>query len=343
MQYHGTDMNVRIEEVAEQAGVSTATVSRALRDLPGVGEQTRARVLSIAARMGYMPSHSAASLARGSTHSIGLVLPDVSRWFFATAVEIIEQSLRAVDYDALIYSLPDYKGVQRQQFNPRVLRGKVDAVAVLSLFFDAKEVGLLRSMHVPAAFLSVVQPGFSHVGIDDERAAGQACEHLIGLGHRVIGHLSGMTNDLSPYAPTQRRRNGWRSTLQRHHLENGHDLDVSASIMTAQNGYVATKVLLDRRSDVTGIVASSDEMAMGAMRAIQERGLIVGNDISIVGIDGNDLSEAFGLTTVAQSVDDEGRLLVRVLIDALYGDTDAHSYTLPTHLIIRSSSGPCVR
>jgi DNA-binding LacI/PurR family transcriptional regulator len=293
--------------------------------------------------MGYRPSHSAVSLARGSTHSIGLVLPDVSRWFFAKSVEIIEQSLRTKDYDALIYSLPDYLGERRHRFNPAVLQGKVDAMLVLSLFFSEEEVSMLKTMKVPAAFLSVAQPGFSHVGIDDEKAAEKATEYLISLGHHVIGHLSGMNNDQSLNAPTQRRRNGWKNTLHRHQLEDESSLDEPAKIMTAKEGYTAMNMLLDRRPDITGVVASSDEIAMGAIHALHSRGLTVGRDISVVGIDGNDLSEVFDLTTVEQPIEEEGRQLVRIIMRLVHGDGPIHNCVLPTTLAIRGSSGPPVR
>lgn len=335
-------MNVRIQEVAAAAKVSQATVSRALRHLPGVGERTRAHVLKVADELGYTPSHSAASLASGSTRSFGLVLPDVSRWFFATAVEAVEQTLRAENYDALIYSLPDYRSESRPQFNPSVLRSKVDAVAVLSLFFDREEAELLKGLEVPAAFLSVVEPGFSHVGINDEAAMAAACEHLIGLGHTVIGHLSGMTNDKQPNAPTQRRRNGWVQTLRSHGLEHTMDLDSPAQIMTARNGYMAANALLDRRPDVTGIAASSDEMAMGAMQALVERGRTPGREISVVGIDGNDIGEAFGLTTVTQPIHEQGECIVHMLLDAVHGDAAVRTRIFPTTLVVRRSTGPRV-
>ena len=333
-------MSIRIQEVAQAAEVSTATVSRALRNLPGVGAATREHVLEVARSMGYTPSHSAVSLASGSTRSCGLVLPDVSRWFFAVAVESMEQALRAANYDALIYTLPDYHRRHRPKFNPEVLRSKVDAVAVLSLFFDDEETALLKGLGVPAAFLSVCQPGFSHVGVNDEDAMTQACEYLIGLGHVIIGHLSGMTNDQRPSAPTQRRRNGWRTALQRHGLDDSPDLDSPAKIMTARNGYQAAKVLLRRRPDVTAIVSSSDEMAMGAMQALHERGLSVGRDVSVVGIDGHDLSAAFGLTTVAQPVRQEGERLVEILLAAIRGHDEIQRRLFPTELIVRGSSGP---
>ncbi|KFI46992.1 transcriptional regulator, LacI family [Bifidobacterium bohemicum] len=329
---------VRIEDVAREAGVSTATVSRTIHGLPGVGAETREQVLEITRELGYIPSHSAMSLASGSTHSIGLVLPDVSRWFFANAVEAAEQILRTNGYDALIYSLPDYREGGRRRFDPRVLDSKVDAVAVISLFFDNREVRLLRSLGVPAAFLSVDQPGFTHVGIDDEDAMSKACEHLIGLGHRVIGHLSGMTNDKCPNAPTQRRRNGWRKTLLAHGLECGLDLDSPADIMTAKNGFVAANALLDRRPDVTAIVASSDEMAMGAIQALRDRSIEPGRQVSVVGIDGHDLDEAFGLTSVEQPVRREAARIIQLLLQQLAGDERVRRELFDTNLVRRASS-----
>jgi LacI family transcriptional regulator, repressor for deo operon, udp, cdd, tsx, nupC, and nupG len=333
-----SDGKVRIEDVAYQANVSTATVSRAIHGLQGVGQSTREHVLEVAHQLGYIPSHSAMSLASGSTHSVGLVLPDVSRWFFANAVEAAEQTLRSNGYDALVYSLPDYREGGRPRFDPRVLDSKVDAVAVFSLFFDDTEIELLRSLGVPSAFLSVNQPGFTHVGIDDEAAMTKACEYLIGLGHKVIGHLSGMTNDQCQNAPTQRRRNGWRNTLGKHGLQCGPDLDSPADIMTAKNGFAAANVLLDRRPDVTAIVASSDEMAMGAIQALRNRSIEPGREVSVVGIDGHDLDSAFDLTTVEQPVQDEAARIIQLLLKQIEGDASVRRELFDTKLVLRGSS-----
>lgn len=333
-------MSVRIEDVAAAARVSTATVSRTLHHLPGVGEATRKHVLQVAMDLGYTPSHSASSLASGTSHSIGIVLPDVSRWFFATAVEAMELALHAANYDALIYTLPDNTGKARPRFNPNVLRSKVDAIAVLSLYFDADEVAALRAMHLPVVFLSVCQPGFSYVGIDDEAAMATACNYAISLGHQIIAHLSGMTNDMFPNAPTQRRRNAWRRTLQQHGLEVAPELDSPARVMTAQQGYEAARRLLDRRRDITAIIASSDEMAMGAMQCLRERNMRLNTDVAVIGIDGNNLSEAFGLTTVAQPVEQESKALVSMLLAKLSGNDTVSHQVFPTKLMVRSSAAP---
>ncbi|MDR0783889.1 MAG: LacI family transcriptional regulator, partial [Propionibacteriaceae bacterium] len=201
-----------IDDVAQRAGVSTATVSRALRGLPNVSATTRQRVQQIAEELGYVPSRSAAALASGRARSVGLVVPAISRGFFATLLEGAEYALRAADYDALLYSLPD-NVPERRLFDPDVLRSRVDAVMVASMLFGQSEVTGLRSLAMPTVFVSVTQSGFSHVGIDDNAAAALATTHLIDLGHTTIGHVSGYSTDNNPATPTSRRREGWRQTL----------------------------------------------------------------------------------------------------------------------------------
>lgn len=332
-------MSVGIDDVAKAAKVSTATVSRALRGLPGVGEHTRDHVIATAQRLGYVPSHNASALASGKTGTVGIVMPNVSHWFFSSILESAEQTLRASNMDALVYFLP-YTSVPNSQFDPNAMRGKVDAILVTSMFFTNEEVARLHSLHVPVAFLSVEQPGFSHVGIDDEKAAITACNHLINLGHTAIAHISDISADKNPATPTQRRYDGWRAAMDAAGLSYRDDLDIRMAEMTPQDGYTATTTLLDNSPDVTAIFASSDELAMGCMQAIRERGLTPGREVSIIGIDGHMLSEAFGLSTVSQPVQEEGARAARILIEALNGSIGTQRVIYPTTLIQRSSTGP---
>lgn len=332
-------MSPSIDDVARLAGVSTATVSRALRGLPHVTEVTRANVLRIATDLGYVPSRSASALATGRTRTVGLVVPAISRWFFATLLEGAENALRAANFDALLYSLPD-DVAPRRRFDSDVLRSRVDAVLVASILFNEEEVEHLRSLDVPAVFVSVVQPGFSHVGIDDAAAATTATQHLIDLGHTTIGHVSGHSTDDDPLAPTTRRREGWRRALEASGLDASEDLDEPAD-MSATGGYASTRILLDRRPDVTAIFAASDETAVGAMKAVRERGLVVGRDISVVGIDGHALGEFFGLTTVAQPIHEQGARAAQFLLENIGApNPEPQEFIFPTTLIQRASTGP---
>jgi DNA-binding LacI/PurR family transcriptional regulator len=330
--------NVSIDEVAKAAGVSTATVSRALRGLPSVKPATTAAVLAAAAQLGYVPSPSASALASGRTRTVGLVAPAISRWFFATTLEGAEHALRAANYDALLYSLPDTQ-LPRKTFEAEVLARRVDAVVVASMFFSQDEVAQLRQLNVPAIFISVRQPDFPHVGIDDEAAATTAVQHLFDLGHRVIGHVSGSAEDRNPAAPTMRRRNGWRAALRTHGLSAAQDLDAPAD-MTAEGGYQATNALLDRRPDVTAVFAASDETAMGAIHALRRRGLEPGRDISVIGLDGHNLGQVLGLTTVSQPAYQQGFEAARLLLAAADGAPLPEQTVFPTELVARTSTGP---
>ncbi|MDR1077293.1 MAG: LacI family transcriptional regulator [Propionibacteriaceae bacterium] len=333
-------MTISIEDVAQAAGVSTATVSRALRGLPHVTDQTRDRVRRVAADLGYVPSRSAAALASGRTRSVALVAPAISRWFFAQAFEGAERTLRQADFDALLHFIPD-GGRPRASFDPDALRGRVDAVIVASLDFSPREAERLRELALPAVFISLRQPGFPFVGIDDEAAARTATRHLIDLGHRVIGHIGGRPDDAGPYSPTWRRRQGWRSTLSQAGLAADPDLD-GAGDFSAESGGRAALALLDRRPDLSALFVASDEMALGAIQALQARGLSVGRDVSVIGLDGHDLGYLMGLTTLAQPARAQGAWAAQFLLDALTdGPGRAETERIfATELIRRHSTGP---
>jgi DNA-binding LacI/PurR family transcriptional regulator len=329
---------VSIEEVAKAVGVSTATVSRALRGLPSVAPATAAAVQAAASELGYVPSPSAAALASGRTRSVGLVAPAISRWFFATALEGAEHTLREADFDALLYSLPD-SVLPRKTFDADVLARRVDAVVVASMFFADDEVEQLRSLNVPAVFISVQQPGFPHVGIDDQAAAALAVSHLVSLGHTVIGHVSGSATDRNPAAPTMRRRSGWRQAMLDHGLAPDDDLDSPAD-MTAVGGHRAANALLDRRPDVTAIFAASDETAMGVMLALRQRGITPGAEVSVIGLDGHNLGEIMGLSTVSQPAYRQGAEAARLVLEATAGQAMPEQTLFETELVARTSTGP---
>ncbi|MDR1265131.1 MAG: LacI family transcriptional regulator [Propionibacteriaceae bacterium] len=329
-------MATRIEDVARAAGVSTATVSRALRGLPHVTEDTRQAVTRMAAALDYVPSRSASALASGQTRAIGLVAPAISRWFFANACEGAEHTLRANGFDALLYSVPD-DPAPRQRFDADGLRGRADAVLVASMSLAAGEVERLRALALPVVFVSVEQPGFAFVGIDDQAAAVTATRHLIDLGHRVIGHIGGLRTDRQAFSPTRRRRQGWAETVAAAGLASD-GLDVEGDF-SAASGHRCALALLDRQPEVTAIFAASDEMAMGAVKAVRERGLSVGEDVSIVGLDGHNLADVMGLTTVAQPAYDQGAKAAAWLLQALEGRDVPAKVVFDTELIRRSSTG----
>ena len=327
-----------IKDVAQAAGVSIATVSRALHGLPRVSEATRRRVLDAADRLHYVASPSAASLAGGQTMAIGVVAPFVNRWFFAAAVHAAEELLRPAGYDILLYSIGADAAERRRVLSGTLLRKRVDGVLVLGLQPDAGEVAALSAAGGPVSIIGAAVDGWSSVRIDDRGTARCAMAHLLDLGHRRIAYIGGDRDDpLHSTAPTDRHR-GYLSGLADAGITADAALDTNGGF-TVRGGMAAMEQLLPARP--TAVFAASDEMAMGAVHVARRAGLRVPEDLSVIGIDDHEMSELFDLTTVSQPVDEQGVLAAEMLLTAL-GDpaADRPEVTVPTNLVVRGTTCP---
>ncbi len=326
-----------IVDVARAAGVSTATVSRALRGLPNVTEATRERVRRAADELGYVPSPSAASLASGRTRTIGLISPWVAHWFFANVIEGAERALRVEGFDALLYTFEVSRDVRRRRLDPDVLRRRVDGVLVVGLPLETEEVEELEDLGYPIVFVGAGAPGRVTVALDDVGTARRAVAHLAGLGHRVVAHLTGEPDDILPWSPAVRRAEGWRAEVRARGLVGPDGLEVHGHFDVA-GGRASTHELLDRRPDVTAVFAASDEMAMGAILAVRDRGLRVPEDISVIGVDGNDMAAHLGLTTMAQNAHEQGVTAASMLLEMITGAPVPAEVVFPTVLTERGST-----
>jgi len=331
----------RIDDVAKLAGVSTATVSRALRGLPEVSDETRSRVLAAAAHLGYVASPSASRLAGGKTHAVAVVVPRITRWFFATAVEAAEEELHRAGYDLLLYNLGGRERARRQLFQHGALHKRVDAVMLISTPLQPEDVDVVGGLGIPGVTVSsgTQVPGWSSVRIDDVEAGRSATGHLLALGHRRIAHISGdAADELAVTAHIDRHR-GYEEALRAAGVTPDPTLRVEAEF-TVAGGARATEELLCRVDPPTAVFAACDEMAMGAIAVLRQAGLRVPEDVSVIGIDDHDLAGAVGLTTVAQPAAEQGRLAAAMLLEPLrlgvtYGPTCT---VLPTRLVVRDTT-----
>lgn len=326
-----------IDDVARAAGVSTATVSRALRGLPNVTAATRARVLEAAASLGYVPSPSAASLASGRTRTIGLITPWVTHWFFSQVIEGAERALRAESFDALLYTFEVMRGSERVPVDPGVLRRRVDGILVVGLPLEPNEVDELDALGHPVVFVGAGPPGRVTVRLDDVDTARRATDHLIRLGHQRIAHLTGEPNDDSTWSPAVLRAAGWRASLSAAGLTADPGYEVHGHFDVA-GGRASTHALLDAYPEVTAIFAASDEMAVGAILAARDRGLVVPDDLSVIGVDGHEMAELVGLTTMAQDAYEQGVSAATLLLEMLTGSPVPPDVVFPTQLVVRSST-----
>ncbi|MCU1441652.1 MAG: LacI family transcriptional regulator [Rhodoglobus sp.] len=330
-----------INEVAQLAGVSTATVSRALSGNGHVSEATRRRVHAAALELEYVVSSNASSLATGRTKNVGVVIPFLNRWFYGAVLEGAEQALLSHGYDLTLYNLSGGNDERRTVFEHFLLRKRVDAVIAISLELTPNEVSRLLDMNKPIVGVGGPLPGVRTLSVDDVAIARLATEHLLALGHRAIAHIGGNPDyELDFHLPTNRRY-GYEAALE----EAGVAIDPTlfhAADFTLQGGHAAAKQLLGNpRKRPTAIFAASDEMAIGAILAARDLGLHVPDDVSVIGIDDHELAEFFGLTTIAQFPALQGRMAVDILMEQLQPThtADASSNTpLPFELIVRSST-----
>lgn len=335
----------KIDDVAHRAGVSTATVSRALRGLPAVSAATRARVLSAAAELGYTVSPSASRLAGGRTGTVAVVVPLITRWFFGTVVEAAEKVLHQAGYDLLLYTLGGREHVRQRLFRTADLHKRVDAMMLIAMPLQAADFVTVTRRVLPGVTISsgTVVPGWPGVRIDDVTAARTAVAHLLTLGHRRIAHISGKPTDELAHTAHIDRRLGYRKELLAAGIHPDPKLDVDNEF-TLSGGTRATEELLRRGEPPTAIFAACDEMAMGAMAALRVAGLRVPEDVSVIGVDDHDLAAVVGLTTVAQPAAEQGRVAAGMLLDQLCGafpdDRDLDPVILPTRLVVRESTGP---
>lgn len=331
-----------IADVARATGVSTATVSRALRGLPNVSESTRSAIRSAADELGYVASSSARGLATGRTLAMGVVVPSLSRWFYTMVLEGIDAELRAASYDLILFNLGDRGGGDRERvFHRSILRKRTDALIALSLDFTADEREQLASAAHPTIVVGGPVRGVRHIGIDERGVAEQATNHLIALGHRAIAHLGGQGEaGLNRRVPLGRRL-GYERALAASGLSSRPEWLLQGGFDIAVSRRAVNALLNSDAPHPTAIFAGSDEMAIGAILAICDHGLNVPDDISVIGIDDHDLSQSFGLTTIAQDPFGQGSLAARMMLDELAGKPPrATSRRAPTMLIERSSTAP---
>lgn len=331
-----------ITDVAREAGVSVATVSRALRGLDRVSPRTRERVLKVATELDYVASPTATSLASGRTQVVGVVAPFLTRWFFATLVSSIEKTLRQHGHHVLLFDLEDDNYDQRLPLSQNMLWKRVDGVITLNLPLTEQELELVDRLGLPLVAIGTPVADRANVRIDEDLAMRTATEHLVTLGHERIAYIGTVPSNVAHIQTPQARLEAFRDVMDQHGLPT-HQHWILESDWTADSAAADTQSLLASADRPTALAAASDEMAIGAMQAARAEGLRIPEDLSIIGIDDHVLSSVMGLTTVRQDVAAQGREAAQILLQALGVDTGGDRSThvvVPTELVVRHSTAP---
>jgi LacI family transcriptional regulator len=308
-------MPATIADVARRAGVSTATVSRVLAGVGRARPETLARVRDAARELGYRPSSVAQSLKFRTTRTFGLIITDIENPFFPQLVRAVEDAALAEGYAVFLCNAAD--DVDREAgYLDLLVDRRVDGVVIAASSLGGRHREWLAGAPIPVVLVNCSAPGVQLPSISsDNRAGGRlALEHLLGLGHRRVGHITATTRHTD--APD--RLQGARDALAGVGLE-AETLSVATGDAGVGGGEHAAGELLDQALGLTAIFAYNDLTAIGAMRAVRARGLRVPQDVSIVGFDDIDLASFVDppLTTVAQSTGAMGRWAVERLIEGL--------------------------
>ena len=325
-----------IDEVAALAGVAPSSVSRILRGVGNFAPSTVERVRKAAEQLDYSASPSAHRLATGRTGTVAIVMPYVTRWFFAEVLGGVEQVVRQADLDLLLYHVSDVE-MRRNYFSSGILTKRVDGVILVTLALTEAEVRSLHDLEVPVCTLGSRVPGFSSLAVDDAEAAASAVRHLSNLGHTRIGMIAGDTQEPHRFTTELKRRAGYRQALEAAGLRFQRDL-VAHGPYTVEGGHQAMTQLMSSKVPPTAVFAECDEMAFGALRALQQTGLSVPGDLSLVGFDDHPMARYFDLTTVAQEVRRQGEQVAKHLVSLINGEGRTAHVLVPTRLVLRGST-----
>ena len=269
--------------------------------------------------------------------TVGIVAPFFSRWFFTQFMSGAEHVLSKQDMNLLLLPIPAIQGYETH-FSQERLNGRLDGVIISGLLISDVEIAFLHTLNVPVVLTGIHHKAFSSVAIDDVGAARTATQHLVNLGHKKIGLLSG--GPIDPYImnPPGLRRKGFMQVLEESNIEwhPGFEVHGDFAIITSAR---AMDDLLARRNRPTAIFCESDEMAFGAIQSALQHGLRIPEDISIIGFDGHDLAEFANLTTISQPVRTLGEMAAWSLLERMKKPRELPpTLTLPTQLIVRNST-----
>jgi DNA-binding LacI/PurR family transcriptional regulator len=329
-----------LAEVARRAGVSKATASRALSGAAHVSPAAKERVAAAASDLGYVVSSTAASLVTGRTKNVGVITPFINRWFFAEVLEGIEGALISAGYDLTLFRLPSEPEQRSRLFHYFLVRKRVDAIVCVGVALTPSEVELIHTLRRPAVGIGGAIPGITTMSIDDVEATRLATRHLISLGHTHIVHIGGDLGEQMDFQVHARRLTGFRSAMDEAGLE--HSDDFRATTFSVPGGYeAALSLLADPGSRPTAIVAGCDEIAIGAITAARQLGIVVPSELSVVGIDDHPYSAMFGLTTVRQRPGEQGEQAVDLVVRAtaeIDQSLQPRAIDIPIGLEVRSST-----
>lgn len=331
---------VTIKDIARMLNISISTVSRALRGMPEINPETRSAVVKLAEELDYQPNQLAKNLAKSRTKTIGVIVPNLSYYYFSAMLNSIEEAALQAGYSVLVCQTNE--SFLRETTNiQNLLRSQVEGF-IISLSRDTDDyehVERLVRKNIPLVLVDRYAESInvSKVIVDNHAAAFKATEHLIENGCRRIGFLGGPRQ----LVLSNQRIAGYRAALARHNLVVG-DQYVFHGDYTQENTIVQTLAMMSLPQPPDGVVIISDRMAFSAIYALTQKGLRIPDDVAIVSFNNEPVSALFSptLSSIGQPIQEMGTESVRLLLREINADTYVPKETkiMETQLIVRASS-----
>lgn len=330
--------SVTVKEVAAHAGVSVATVSRAMQLPDKVAADTVAQVMRSIAALGYRPNPHARNLRTSRTHLIVTLVPNLANPFFVEVIRGIEEVALQQGYSVLIGE-SRMDAAREQSYVNLIAGGHADGL----ITFTGRTPWPRAEGQLPVinACSDFSDKKVTSVDVDNVAAARSAVDYLIALGHHDIGFVTGGPNSPNSLG----RLAGYRAALEAAGLA-VDPKHISDGNFTIESGIRAVETLLDRNPNLTAIFCANDEMALGVIKGAKARGRRVPEDLSVIGFDDINFAKHFDppLTTIAQPMGDIGREAIGLLLEILNDPaTPPRKRVLPASLVIRGSTAPRAR
>jgi DNA-binding LacI/PurR family transcriptional regulator len=326
-----------IRDVAREAGVSVATVSRVLNDSPQVSEETYQKVQSAIESLDYSPSQIARRLSIGRTHTIGVILPFLTLPSYVERLRGVESTLAESEYDLVLFSA-DTPAKVGHYFTDLSRRDRTDGVIVISLQPSDAHVARFRDAKIPVVLVDARHADLTSIVVDDVAGGYQATRYLIELGHKDIAYLSDHLDNQFGFVTMRDRFLGYKKALS--------DAGINFRLEFHQQGELGgreavalARKLLQGVNRPSAIFAASDTQAMRVMEAARELNLRIPDDLSVIGYDDIEVAEYLGMTTIRQLLFESGQRGVELLLDAVENPSNGPvCEKLPTELIVRQTT-----
>ncbi len=331
-------MTATIKDIARLANVSHTTVSRALNDSPFIHHETKQKILKIAEQLSYMPNYSAKSLVLSRSYNIGLFFTTLST---GTSSGFLHEALKGMNHVVKDKYNLVVKGVDDDPSFRSILKRNFDGIVLMSQSsHDDAFIKHVLTQEIPLVVLNrdCGRSEVMNILSDDRKGARMMVEYLIGLGHRRIAVIEGKEG----FKSTDERKNGYLEALECHGVKRLPDYQVQGNY-EMESGFAAMRRLLALACPPTAVFCSNDEMAVGAMKAVAERGFRVPEDVSVTGFDDNLFSGFItpALTTVKRPIEKISAAGAEKLLQRLeQNESAAETIYMNTELIVRQSAAP---